>query len=212
MTLKLIGRLLVLSSIFLISCQSQESYTYEEIRPEIEQYLRPLPHNNFADADTLTIYDSNYFEKMRAALSKYEGKLIVEDSVQQQLIVQRLIDIQKEKIQTRQPQIYLPFQVIKEQLQPQYASKIATYLTALPQQFEAAKAQLEKPDLSHTQQTIEELKAGFSFVSNDVAVLLQQSNAVNNYEEIIENARLTIKDYIAFLNSKILNQEVNQEE
>ena len=205
--MKFIGRLLV-CIVFLIGCQTQDSYTFDEIRPEIEAYLSPLPLNNFANSDTLVIYDAIYFDKMIATLSKYQDKLVVEDSLYQQQIVQRLTQIKEDKIQTRQPQIYLPFQAIQDQLQPQNAIKIAIWLSALTKQFEAAKTQLKQPDLSHTQQTIEELKAAYVFVEGDLTEFMMQSNAVEDYEEVIENTKFAIKDYLAFLTSKVLNGEV----
>ena len=205
--MKFIGRLLV-CIVFLIGCQMQDSYTFDEIRPEIEAYLSPLPLNNFANSDTLVIYDAIYFDKMIATLSKYQDKLVVEDSLYQQQIVQRLTQIKEDKIQTRQPQIYLPFQAIQDQLRPQNAVKIAAWLTALPKQFEAAKSQLKQPDSASTQQTIEELKAAYIFVTGDLTELMMQSNAVANHEEVIENTKFAIKDYLAFLTSKMLNGEV----
>lgn len=205
--MKFIGRLLV-CIVFLIGCQTQDSYTFDEIKPEVEAYLSPLPLNNFANSDTLVIYDAIYFDKMIATLSKYQDKLVVEDSLYQQQIVQRLTQIKEDKIQTRQPQIYLPFQAIQDQLQPQNAIKIAIWLSALTKQFEAAKTQLKQPDLSHTQQTIEELKAAYVFVEGDLTEFMMQSNAVEDYEEVIENTKFAIKDYLAFLTSKVLNGEV----
>lgn len=208
--MKYIGRILV-CSVLLMGCQTQDSYTFDEIRPEVEAYLSPLPLNDFTSSDTLIIYDAIYFDKMIATLSRYQDKLVVEDSLYQQQIVQQLMQIKEDKIQTRQPQIYLPFQAIQDELQPQNAVKIAAWLTALPKQIEAAKSQLKQPDLLHTQQTIEDLKAAYTFVTSDLNEFMMQSNAVEDYEEVIENTKFAIKDYLAFLTSKVLNGEVESE-
>ena len=48
--------------------------------------------------------------------------------------------------------------------------KIMQFLSAYPKQFEAAKSQLEKPSLLHTQLTLKMLSETFSFIINDSIV------------------------------------------
>lgn len=206
---KFMFRILALSIVIFVSCESQEPYIYENIRPEIASYLNKQPFNDFAQSDTLIIYDTTYFNNMITALSKYQDKLIVEDSMYNRQITERLALIKIKKIQSKQPDIYLPFQAIQDNLTKENSDKIMVWLTSVPKQFEAAKMQLKTPDLRHTQKAIEDLKSAYSFVSEDLKTHLQTSNQSEKYQQVINNIILAIKDYMAFLNSKILNKEVS---
>ena len=82
------------------------------------------------------------------------------------------------------------------------------WLTNVPKQFEAAKTQLAKPNLGHTQQAVEELKSAYIFIANDLTQYMEKSSSVDNYEAVLDETKFAIKDYLAFLNSKIINKEV----
>ncbi len=202
------SRILALIIVFLVSCQSQEPYAYENIKSEIESYLTYPSFNNFTKSDTLMIYDTTYFNNMITALSKYQDKLILEDSMYNRQITEQLTLFNIEKIQTLQPDIYLPFQAIKANLNEENLGKIMVWLTNVPKQFEAAKTQLAKPNLGHTQQAVEELKSAYIFIANDLTRYMEKSSSVDNYEAVLDETKFAIKDYLAFLNSKIINKEV----
>lgn len=207
--MKSMFRILALSIVIFVSCQSQESYVYENIQSEVELYLHQQPFNDFAQSDTLIIYDTTYFNNMIAVLSKYQDNLIAEDSMYNRQITERLAWIKIDKIQSKQPDIYLPFQAIKDNLTKDNSDKIMVWLANVPKQFEAAKTQLNTPDLLQTQQAIEELKSAYRFVSEDLKTHLETSNQSEKYQQVINNVTLAIKDYLAFLNSKIINKEVS---
>ncbi|MFK7949546.1 MAG: hypothetical protein AB8G11_18280 [Saprospiraceae bacterium] len=202
-------RILMLSIVIVAACQSEERYVYEEIKSDVDHYLLGQMFNDFAQSDTLIIYDTIYFNNMIASLGFYKNKMVEADSVYNRQIIERLAPIEREKIQTKQPDIYLPFEVIKENLNEKNTAKIMIWLTNVPKQFEAAKIQLEKPNLLQTQQTIEKLKTAYNFVSNDLKIHLDTVNQSEKYNTTIENTTLAIKDYLAFLNSKILNGETS---
>jgi hypothetical protein len=48
----------------------------------------------------------------------------------------------------------------------------------------------------------------FSFIINDLTNYLKETNSFDKYQLTIINAELAVKDYLAFLNSKLLNGEV----
>lgn len=203
------SKILLLCFTILISCQSEEQFLYEEIQAEIDVYLSQQPFNDFTFSDTLVIYDTSYFNKLSETLGRYSNKLVEEDSIYNLKIVDRLRLVQKEKIQQFQPSIYLPFKELQENLSVTNTNKIMVWLSDLPKQFEAAKSQLNQPDKQNTMQTIEDLKEAFDFVSNDLVVHLDNLNQAETYNTVIENSQLAIKDYLAFLNSKLLNGEVS---
>lgn len=209
MLMKFKFKILILSIIVIASCQSQERYIYENIKSDINLYLHNQMFNDFAQSDTLVIYDTSYFNDMTLLLGTYQNQLVGEDSMYNQLINERLGLIEVEKIQTRQPDIYLPFEVLKENLNENNTEKIMTWLTNVPKQFEAAKVQLEKTNRSNTELAIKELKTAYNFISTDLIVHLDTLDQSEKYAKVIDNTKFAIKDYLAFLNSKLINQETD---
>lgn len=201
--------LLIYSIVFFAGCQSQEHYIYEEIKPEVELYLSEQMFNNFGQSDTLIVYDTNYFNNMIMILSTYQDKLVVEDSTYNHLISDRLALVEEQQIQKNQPDIYLPFQALMDNFEKDKTNtdKIMVWLEAVPKQIEAGKVQLEKPNTLQTKLAIEQLKKAYGFVSNDLKVHLQQTDRLEKNNDILEMVKFAIKDYLAFLNSKLINEE-----
>jgi predicted sulfurtransferase len=127
------------------------------------------------------------------------------------LIVNRLQELEISKRQINHPNIYLSNKGIKANFESeqQDIEKIMRFFAAYPEQLEAAKSQLIRPDMAHTKFAINELTALFTFISNDLNDHLKTTNTYEKYQSTYINTQLAIKDYIAFLNSKLLNEEVD---
>lgn len=194
----------------LFNCEQITTYQYASIKDEVAPFLQPNLADVFEYSDTLIIYDSLYFNTATAVLNEYKNHLETEDSVYNNLIIKRLQEIETEKVQNKYPNIFLAEKGLMENFESKNKNieKIMDFLAAYPKQFEAAKSQLIQPNTLHTQLTVKQLTALFYFISNDLSNDLKTTNTYEKNRKTIVNAQLAIKDYLAFLNSKLLNQEV----
>lgn len=209
--MKVIKALTLASCLFLLfNCEGEKVYQYQSIKDEIEPFLQPELADIFEYADTLIIYDTAYFNNAIVALNVYKNHLEVKDSVYNLLIIKRLQEIEVERLQTKHPNIFLSEKGLKANFESKNRNieKIMRFLAAYPKQCEAAKNQLIEPNALHTQLAINQLIELFDFVSNDLTEHLKAINSFEKYQVTITNTQLAIKDYLAFLNSKLLNQEV----
>jgi len=205
--MKLQYRIIVLGFLCLglMSCQEEKVYTFQEIKKEIQPYLDLENENIFWQSDTLVIYDTTFFNQAITTLSKYENRLEANDSLSNQLISRQLKVLQIEKIQIKNPNLYIPINPIlsfynNEKLdKTDRIKKIENWLLDLPKQFTAAKTQLEKPNQSQTKIAIQQLEKLYFFINKEV-------ETVSNKD--FEESKIGIKDYLAFLQSKLNNGEV----
>jgi hypothetical protein len=209
--MKIIKALTLVLCLFLLSnCEQEKVYQYQLIKDEIEPFLQPELADIFEYSDTLIIYDTAYFNTAIATLNVYKNHLDVKDAAYNLLIIKRLQEIETERLQTKHPNIFLSEKSIKANFESENRNieKIMRFFEAYPEQCEAAKSQLIQPNVLHTQLAINQLIELFGFVSNDLSNHLKAINSFEKYQTTITNTQLAIKDYLAFLNSKLLNQEV----
>ena len=101
----------VLSFIFCLflffNCEQETVYQYEAVKAEIEPFLQPKLADVFQDSDTLILYDTTYFNHAITTLSEYKNHLEAKDSVYNNLIINRLqeIEINKKKPEIIEPNI-----------------------------------------------------------------------------------------------------------
>jgi ATP-dependent Lon protease len=195
----------------LFNCEQETIYRYESVKRELQPFLQPELADVFQYSDTLIIYDTTYFNHSISTLNAYKNHLEAKDSTYNNLIINRLQEIETSKTQTKHPNLYLSGKSIKANFESEKRDieKIMRFLIAYPKQLEAAKNQLTKPNALHTQLTINQLTELFAFVSNDLTNHLKVTKAFAKHQITIANTQLAIKDYIAFLNSKLLNEEVD---
>lgn len=199
--------LLVSCFTLLINCSREKNYSYEAIEAEVAPYLQQDLYNTFAVSDTMIIYDTTFFNTAIATLKQYKNNLKPQDSLYNNQIINRLEEIETQAIQTKYPDLYLSFDKLIDNFTKNDIDKVMTWLTACPQQFKAAKVQLNQVDIPRTETSIETLKTAYAFVSNDLKTQLIKQNQYEKYKAVIINNQLAIKDYLAFLNSKLLNGE-----
>ena len=197
--------------VFLCNCNRETIYEYKSVKSELEPFLQPELAEVFQYSDTLLIYDTTYFNRAISTLNEYKNHLEVKDSVYNNLIISRLQEIETARLQTKYPNIYLSEKSIKANFESKKRDieKIMRFFAAYPKQFEAAKSQLTQPNTLDTQLTINQLTELFAFVSNDLTNQLKANEILEKHQSTITNTQLAIKDYIAFLNSKLLNEEVD---
>jgi|AntRauTorckE5430_2_1112549.scaffolds.fasta_scaffold04656_2 hypothetical protein len=203
--------LFTICSFLLFSCEQETIYQYELVKEELKPFLQPELADVFQYSDTLIIYDTTYFNRAISTLNEYKNHLEAKDSFYNTLIVNRLQELEISKRQINHPNIYLSNKGIKANFESeqQDIEKIMRFFAAYPEQLEAAKSQLIRPDMAHTKFAINELTALFTFISNDLNDHLKTTNTYEKYQSTYINTQLAIKDYIAFLNSKLLNEEVD---
>ncbi|MFT5834138.1 MAG: hypothetical protein ACI97N_001772 [Cognaticolwellia sp.] len=196
--------------VFLFNCERETIHQYELVKGEIEPFLQENFAAVFETSDTLIIYDTTYFKNAISTLNKYSNHLEEKDSMKNMELLIQVNEIELEQIQQKFPEIYVPTKSLKVNFESEERDikKIMQFLSAYPKQFEAAKSQLEKPSLLHTQLTLKMLPETFSFIINDLTNYLKETNSFDKYQLTIINAELAVKDYLAFLNSKLLNGEV----
>ncbi|NJN76969.1 MAG: hypothetical protein HC803_00450 [Saprospiraceae bacterium] len=194
---------------FLFNCERESVYQYESVKGEIEPFLHDDLAAIFEKSDTLIIYDTTYFKNAISIFNKYGNHLEEKDSMKNIEILVQVSELELEKTHEKYPEIYLPTKSLKENFESENRNieKIMRYLAAYPQQFEAAKSQLKTPNLIHTQLTLAILPETFSFITNDLTNHLKQTNSFDKHQQTLINAQLAVKDYLAFLNSKLLNGE-----
>jgi hypothetical protein len=197
--------------VFLFNCERGTIYRYESVKSELELFLQPELADVFQYSDTLIIYDTTYFNHAISTLNEYKNHFEAKDSLYNILIINRLQEIETSKLQTKYPNIYLSGKGINVNFESknQDIEKIMRFLAAYPKQCKAAKSQLTQPNTLYTKLTINELTDLFAFVSNDLTNHLKANNIFKKHQLTIINTQLAIKDYIAFLNSKLLNEEVD---
>lgn len=201
--------LLVSCFIISISCTREERYAYEVIEAEVSPYLHQDLSKTFAISDTMIIYDTSFFNTTIRTLKQYENKLEPQDSLYNHQIIAQLNKFETEQIQTKNPSIYLATDALIANFNTKKdIDKIMNWLADCPKQFEAAKMQLEKTDIAQTEASIQTLKNAYNFISTDLKSHLTKTKQYQQHKMTIENAQFAVKDYLAFLNSKLLNEEV----
>jgi hypothetical protein len=205
--MKIQFRIIILGFLLLgfMNCQQDKRYTFAEIETEIQPYLDLGNENTFWKSDSLVIYDSTFFNHAIATLSKYENHLEIGDSINNQLITNQLKRVGVDKIQTKNPNLYIPTNQILSfynDKQPDKTSKIIkmeAWILGLPTQFTVAKYQLQQPNQTQTKVAIQQLEKLYFFINKEMKTISNKD---------FESSTLAIKDYLAFLQSKLNNGEV----
>jgi hypothetical protein len=184
---------LFIASLFLLgSCAPEKTYRAAELNIPLRPYLNFDAAVVFAYSDTLIIYDTAFLNDALLNLRHYEDKIAPEDKAfQQQISAQRAV------LETQTPLSLMPeYFVPTKALLAQFANneKGERWLRAYPQQFAAAKTLLQTPDRENTLKTIRQLEFFYDFLQN---------NSVEEADKITA----AIKDFLAFLNSKLKNNE-----
>ncbi len=203
--------IILLNTLLFLHCNNKGNYSYEAVKADVEPYLQGNSFNGsgFNTSDTMIIYDVAFFETAIATLNQYKNQLQASDSIHNRRIINQLAAFDMETIQTKDPQLYLPFETLSKAFQndKKNVDKILVWLESTPKQLQAAKSQLKTPDLQATKAAIETLTKAFTFISNDLTTYLESTNKMRENAHTIEQSQLAIKDFLAFLNSKIINGE-----
>lgn len=187
-----------------VNCEQEKTYTFEAVETEIQPYLNLGNEGFFEQSDTLIIYDTTFFKQAIATLTKYGNHLEINDSLNNTLIVNQLEKLQKEKIHTKNPSLFIPISFLskfyedEKLLETAKVKKLESWLLDLPIQFEAAKSQLEKPNQLETKSAVQALEKLYYFTME-----LEKKT-----KKDFERTELAIKDYLAFLQSKLNNGAV----
>lgn len=205
--MKIEFRIIILGFLLLVfmNCQQDKRYIFAEIETEVQPYLDLGNENTFWKSDSLVIYDSTFFNHAIATLSKYENHLEIGDSINNQLIANQLKSIEVDRFQTKNPNLYIPTNQILSFYKDGKSDKISkntkieAWLSDLPAQFSVAKYQLEKPNQSQTKVAIPQLEKLYFFIDKEMKTVSNKP---------FESSKLAIKDFLAFLQSKLNNGEV----
>jgi len=122
-----------------------------------------------------------------------------------------LKNIDEEKIHQTDPDFYKTLPYLKKLLEIKDANQLAKALEKVSLYFQTAITNLKTPTVEKLEANVTESIAGFEFISEEVKTYRESfemdKSAVKIFSKNLEQAQLSIKDYIAFCNSRLFDDK-----